>query len=158
VNRCIFVSENQLIFDRRVNKRTPGSFRTRVLTAGVEPTLRIAYKRSHIKQCFKEGRALRTETTINDTRDFGVGRSLKHFDHLRRIGRNANRRLLSVERLSHNCASRASSSAWRALTAMSSRRRAVGSRSSSPKATHASSGAGSHASTSHLPTMRVIRS
>jgi len=94
----------QLIFDRRINKRTPGSFRTRVLTAGVEPTLRISYKRSNIKQYFKEGRALRTETTINDTRDFGVGRSLCNFDHLRRIGRNANRRLLSVERLSHNCA------------------------------------------------------
>jgi hypothetical protein len=94
----------QLIFDRRVTKRTPGSFRTRVLTAGVEPTLRVSYKRSGIKQYFKEGRALRTETTINDTRDFGVGRRIGNFDHLRQIGRNANRRLLSIERLSHNCA------------------------------------------------------
>jgi len=94
----------QLIFDRRVTRRTPGSFRTRVVTAGVAPTLRVEYKNTRIKQYFKLERALRTETTINDTRDFGVGRSLRNLDHLRQIGRNANRRLLSVERLSHNCA------------------------------------------------------
>lgn len=57
-----------------------------------------------IDQYFKLGRALRTETTFNDTRDFGVGRDLRNFDHLRQIGRHANRRLLAVERLSHNCA------------------------------------------------------
>ena len=56
-----------------------------------------------IDQYFKLGRALRTETTFNDTRDFGVGRDLHNLDHLRRIGRNANRRLLTVQRLSHNC-------------------------------------------------------
>jgi hypothetical protein len=94
----------QVIFDRRITRLTPGSFRTRVLTAGVEPTLRIEYKRTTIKQYFKEGRALRTETTINNTRDFGVGKDLHNLEHLRRIGRNANRRLLSLERLSHNCA------------------------------------------------------
>src|SRR5262249_44580405 len=54
----------QLIFDRRVTKRTPGRFRTRVLTEGVTPSLHIDYKRSRIKQYHKEGRALRTETTI----------------------------------------------------------------------------------------------
>ena len=94
----------QLLFDRRINRRTPGSFRTRVLTVGVEPTLRVDYKKSRIKQYFKLGRALRTETTINDTRDFGVGRDIHNLEHLRQIGRHANRRLLSVERLSHNCA------------------------------------------------------
>ena len=34
----------QLIFDRRVTKRTPGRFRTRVLTEGVTPSLHIDYK------------------------------------------------------------------------------------------------------------------
>jgi hypothetical protein len=49
----------QLIFDRRVTNRTPGRFRTRVLTEGVTPSLHIDYKRSRIKQYHKEGRALR---------------------------------------------------------------------------------------------------
>lgn len=57
----------QLIFARRTTKRTPGRFRTRVLTNGVIPTLHVSYKHSDIKQYHKEGRGLRTETTINDT-------------------------------------------------------------------------------------------
>src|SRR5262249_26284802 len=64
----------QLIFDRRVTKRTPGRFRTRVLTAGVTPSLHIDSTRSRIKPYPKEGRALRTETTIDDPRDFGIGK------------------------------------------------------------------------------------
>ena len=40
----------QLIFDRRVNQRTPGRFRTRVLTKGVIPSLHVDYKSSRIKQ------------------------------------------------------------------------------------------------------------
>ena len=48
--------------------------------------LRVDYKRSRTKQCHKQGRALRTETTNNDTRDFGVGRLLRNLSELRRIG------------------------------------------------------------------------
>ena len=40
----------QLIFDRRVTRRTPGSFRTRILTKGVVPSLQVQYKRSKVKQ------------------------------------------------------------------------------------------------------------
>jgi hypothetical protein len=40
----------QLIFERRVTKRTLGRFRTRVLTEGVTPSLHIDYKHSRIKQ------------------------------------------------------------------------------------------------------------
>jgi hypothetical protein len=94
----------QLIFDRRVNRRTPGRLRTRVITEGVTPSLHVDYKRSRIKQYHKEGQALRTETTINDTRDFGVGRLLKNLSELRRIGFAANRRLLEIEQISHDCA------------------------------------------------------
>src|ERR1051325_11407438 len=54
----------QVIFDRRICRRTPGSFRTRVITDGVVPSLHVDYKNSRIKQYHKEGRALRTETTI----------------------------------------------------------------------------------------------
>jgi hypothetical protein len=94
----------QLIFNRRISKRTPGRFRTRVLTEGVTPSLHIDYKHSRIKQYHKEGRALRTETTINDTRDFGIGKRLLNLPALRRIGFEANRRLLDVQRSSQDCA------------------------------------------------------
>lgn len=93
----------QLIFNRRVSKRTPGRFRTRVITEGVTPSLHIDYKHSKIKQYHKEGRALRTETTINDTRDFGIGKRLKNLPQLRAVGFAANRRLLDVQQLSHDC-------------------------------------------------------
>jgi len=93
----------QLIFNRRVTRRTPGGFRTRVLTEGVVPSLHVQYKRSKVKQYHKEGQALRTETTINDTYDFAIGRALKNLPALREIGFAANRRLLHVESLSHDC-------------------------------------------------------
>ena len=44
--------------------------------------------------------ALRTETTINDTRDFGIGKRLDNLPALREIGFRANRRLLDVQRIS----------------------------------------------------------
>jgi len=50
----------------------------------------------------KEGRALRTETTINDTRDFGIGKRLTNLAALREVGFSASRRLLRLERLSHD--------------------------------------------------------
>ncbi|MDR3635862.1 MAG: hypothetical protein P4L84_18815 [Isosphaeraceae bacterium] len=39
----------QLLFERRVPKRTPGRFRTRVLTEGVVPSLHVDYEHSRIK-------------------------------------------------------------------------------------------------------------
>jgi hypothetical protein len=93
----------QLIFDRRITRRTPGGFRTRVLTEGVVPSLHVQYKKSKVKQYHKEGQALRTETTINDTYDFAIGRALRNLPALREIGFAANRRLLHVESLSHDC-------------------------------------------------------
>ena len=93
----------QLLFSRRVTKRTPGSFRTRVITAGVVPTLHVDYKSSRIKQYHKEGRALRTETTVNNARDFALGKRLCNLPALREVGLQANRRLLRVETTSHAC-------------------------------------------------------
>lgn len=96
-------SHVQLIFGRRVTRRTPGSFRTRVVTEDVLPSLNVYYKHSRIKQYLKLGRALRTEIVINDTNDFGIGRRLCNLPALRQLGFQANRRLLSVETLSHDC-------------------------------------------------------
>ena len=91
-----------LVFDRRIIRKgrhpTPGRFRTRVITDGVIPCLHIDYKNTTVKQYHKEGRALRTETTINDPRDFGLSKRLTNLPALRQIGFTANRRLLGVQR------------------------------------------------------------
>jgi hypothetical protein len=95
----------QLIFDRKMQRKTAtdGRCRTRILTEGVTPSLHVYYKNTHLKQYHKEGRALRTETTINNAYDFGVGRRLHNLPRLRQIGFAANRRVLEVEKLSHDC-------------------------------------------------------
>jgi hypothetical protein len=95
-----------LVFDRKLIGRgprpTPGPFRTRVITEGVTPSLHVDYKHTRIKQYHKQGRALRTETTINDTTDFSIGKRLTNLPALREIGFSANRRLLHVQRLGHD--------------------------------------------------------
>ncbi|MGH8586498.1 MAG: AcaB family transcriptional regulator [Gammaproteobacteria bacterium] len=59
-----------------------------MITEGVVPSLHVDYKSSRIKPYHKEGRALRTETTINNTRDFrnpyaySAARILADFDTL----------------------------------------------------------------------------
>jgi hypothetical protein len=93
----------QLIFGRRVTKSTPGLFRTRVITDGVVPSLHVDYKGTRIKQYHKEGRALRTETTINNARDFNIGKRLHNLPRLRQFGFQANQRSLEVEKISHDC-------------------------------------------------------
>jgi hypothetical protein len=96
-----------LVFDRRIQRGrkhpTPGRFRTRVITSGVVPSLHIDYKHSKIKQYHKLGRAIRTETTINDApADFGIPKRLTSLPDLRQIGFTANRRLLGVQTISHD--------------------------------------------------------
>jgi hypothetical protein len=88
-----------LTFGRRINARTPGVFRTKVITEGVDPQISCYYKASRIKQYFKAHRALRTETVICDTRDFGIGRRvcLDNWNALRAAGEHANQRLCDAE-------------------------------------------------------------
>lgn len=88
-----------LIFHRRVSKQTPGTFRTKVITRGVDPQLCCYYRSSRMKQYFKEHRALRTETVIGDTRDFGIGRRVnaENWRALRAVGEDANARLCEAE-------------------------------------------------------------
>jgi hypothetical protein len=96
-----------LLFPTRLTRRTPTpghGYRTRVVTAGVTPSLHVEYKHSHVKQYFKEERALRTETTINDPTDFAVRKGLASLDQLRTVGDTINQKLLEVERVSHSCA------------------------------------------------------
>jgi hypothetical protein len=95
-----------LIFGRSIYRgrknHTPGTFATRVVTDGVTPSLHVPCKHAQIKQYHKLGKALRTETTINQTTDFGLGKRLTNLPALRQIGYTANRRLLAVQRLSHD--------------------------------------------------------
>jgi hypothetical protein len=95
-----------LVFDKRIftgrKLSTPSRFRTRVLTNGVVPSLHVDYKTCGIKQYYKGGRALRTETTINNPGDFGIGKRLSRLPQLAQVGYRANRRLLDVQRISHD--------------------------------------------------------
>jgi hypothetical protein len=93
----------QLIFERRITARTPGYFRTKVVQEGVNPSLHAYYKKTHVKQYFKEQRALRTETTINNSRDFGVGKDISNLPFLQQLGRQINRRLLDAQQISYDC-------------------------------------------------------
>ncbi|MGH2363145.1 MAG: hypothetical protein ACRDHX_00645 [Chloroflexota bacterium] len=65
----------------------------------MDPPLSCVYKSTRLKQYFKEQRALRTETVISDTRDFGIGRRVNrhNWQALRAVGDNANRRLCDVQ-------------------------------------------------------------
>jgi hypothetical protein len=60
-----------------------------VLTDRVVSSLHVDYKHARIKQYHKEGRALRTAITINDTRDFKLGRVLTNLSALRKVGFHA---------------------------------------------------------------------
>ncbi|MCL5960773.1 MAG: hypothetical protein M1358_15975 [Chloroflexi bacterium] len=64
---------------------------------------RYQHKRCQIKQYFKEGRALLTETIINDPYDLRVGRDIANLPYLQKIGREVDRRLLDVQRVSQDC-------------------------------------------------------
>jgi hypothetical protein len=44
----------ELIFNRKVTNRTPGRFRTRIVTQDVTPSLNVYYKNARIKQCIKK--------------------------------------------------------------------------------------------------------
>ena len=95
-----------IVFDRKIRLRgknpTPGTFRTQVITSGACPYLYLYYKKTQVKQYLKEGRALRTETTLNRPRDFGIGKELTNLAAMAEVGYSANRRLLDAECISHD--------------------------------------------------------
>lgn len=79
----------KVLFDRRITRRTPSKFQTRVLRTGTVSCLKVFYKKSFLKQYNKGGRVLRTEVCVNDPRDFGVRKSLVHLEYLARIANHA---------------------------------------------------------------------
>jgi hypothetical protein len=95
-----------VVFGRKVQRNTPGRFHTKILNRGVEAAIQVHYRASKVKQYFKEGRALRTETTVNDTHDFGIGRRLTpaNWQALVQIGHEINQRLLDHQLEACQCA------------------------------------------------------
>jgi hypothetical protein len=93
----------ELIFGRKILPSTPGVFATRVVTRGVDVTINVGYKHSRSKQYFKQGRALRIETVVNDPADLGVLRRLVHLPELQAKARDVNRRLLDHEHVGQGC-------------------------------------------------------
>lgn len=68
----------QLNFGRKLNKTTvaDGRCRTRIITEGVIPSVHIYYKNTLSKQDHKAAKRrarLLTETTVNNTYNFGIG-------------------------------------------------------------------------------------
>jgi len=66
--------EVQLIFNRTVTRRTPGQFRTRIVTQDVTPSLNVYCKHTRIKQYRKENRAFvprRLSTTLTTSASAG---------------------------------------------------------------------------------------
>jgi hypothetical protein len=97
-------AEVAAVFARRVQRNTPGIFRTRVFGPGTQVQLEFAYKHSRVKQYLKEGRALRIETVINKPSDVGCQARLHHLPAIVAKGREVNRRLLMIERAGQGCA------------------------------------------------------
>lgn len=96
----------QIVFARKISKRTPGRFQTQVIHRGVEPVLQAHYKHSKIKQYLKDGCALRTETTVNDPYDFAIKRTLsaETWQQLTGLGEQVNERLMAHELAACQCA------------------------------------------------------
>jgi hypothetical protein len=93
----------EIIFGRRIQRNTQGTFRTAVDRPVIGPdaggvVLSLFYKHSRIKQYLKEGRALRTETVINAPRDLGCNARLPNLAELQDKARAVNRRILEAER------------------------------------------------------------
>jgi hypothetical protein len=95
-----------IVFGRTIRQRgkfrTPGTFRTQVITTGTCPYLYLSCKKTHDGQYLKEGRALRTETTFNQPRDLGIGKELTNLAAMAKAGYAASRRLLDAECISHD--------------------------------------------------------
>ncbi len=97
----------EIIFGRRIingrQRATQGTFKTKIITRGVDITINAFYRHSRIKQYLKDGRALRIETVINSPTDLRIGRRLHNLDELQAQARAINARLLHTERAGQAC-------------------------------------------------------
>jgi hypothetical protein len=97
----------EIVFGRQIRdgrqRATQGTFKTKVITRGVDVTINAFYRHSRIKQYLKDGRALRIETVINSPTDLRVGRRIACLGELQDTARAINNRLLETERVGQGC-------------------------------------------------------
>jgi hypothetical protein len=91
-----------VVFGRQLHlkgkNQTPGQFSTQVITPGTRARIEVGYKTSKAKAYFKEGKALRVETTINNPAHFGLKKTLnaENWGALVRTGKEVNARFLTA--------------------------------------------------------------
>jgi hypothetical protein len=93
----------QIVFNRQIRSNSTGVFQTIVDRDNDGVVVNAYYRHSRIKYYLKDGRALRIEAVINDTRDLGVLRRLPNLDELTAKARDVNRRLLETIRAGQRC-------------------------------------------------------
>jgi hypothetical protein len=92
----------RIVFGRQLKlqgvNQTRGRFATQVITRGVYPRIEIGYKSCRAKAYFKQERALRVETTINNATDFDLKKTLNasNWRALRQTGARINARFLAA--------------------------------------------------------------
>ncbi len=88
----------RIVFGRQVRSTTPGRFATNVITRGVYPRIEIRYKSSGAKAYFKHEQALRVETTLNNSADLDLKKTLNaaNWRALRHAGAQVNERFLGA--------------------------------------------------------------
>jgi hypothetical protein len=92
----------KVVFGRRVmatgKNKTPGPFTTQVITPGTRARIEVRYKGSGAKAYFKEGKALRVETTINSPAHFRLKKTLNadNWRAVRQVGEEVNARFMAA--------------------------------------------------------------
>ncbi|MGQ0670242.1 MAG: hypothetical protein ACT4PO_11320 [Actinomycetota bacterium] len=96
--------EVSIVFGRRINRSTPGTYRTRLVDREGLATLSFTYKDAcRVKEYLKEGQAFRIETTINNPTTVGILKGIAHLPELVALGRQINRRMIDVQRAAQQC-------------------------------------------------------
>jgi hypothetical protein len=86
------------IFGRRITKRYRGQLKTEISDHHLgNPVIRSQFKQGSIKQYVRNYLLLRAEATSYNTRDLGIGKSVKHLAELREALRSINDRYLEIQ-------------------------------------------------------------
>jgi hypothetical protein len=87
-----------VIFGRKISKIHAGKLKTTIhdLHFG-NPVIRSHYKNGAVKQYVRDHRLLRTETTTNNVRDYGIGKSVENAASLRKTMRTITDNYLDVQ-------------------------------------------------------------
>ena len=86
------------IFGHRITKAYRGGLKTRIADHHLgNPVIRSEYKDSSVKQYVRDHVLLRNEATSYNTRDLGVGKSIRNLPQLRRVMHGINDRYLAIQ-------------------------------------------------------------